>query len=85
MPRLNYILKPETLASAIASIQENNPNITCLNLNHKNLTYADMIPLCAALAKNTTLTTLVLGHNRIGNRGAEALAKNTTLTSSADI
>ena len=80
MPISSQTFKPGTLKSAINFIKENNPGITRLNLSFMRLTNTNIKLLCDALALNTTLTTLDVGHNQIGHEGAQALAQNTTLT-----
>jgi hypothetical protein len=57
-----------------------NNELTELNLSHQGLTDQDIFRLCLALNQNTSLTTLNVAGNRIGDAGATALAGNATLT-----
>ncbi len=62
-------------------LQQNEPDLTTLNLSKKSLTDADITQLVQILSTNTTLTSLNIASNQIGAEGAKALSVNTTLAS----
>ena len=61
-------------------IRSNSYPETSLSLRNCNLNDNDAQQLAQALAANTTITTLSLEFNQIGDAGAQALAANTTIT-----
>ncbi len=67
-------------AEILQRLRSNDPTLTALDLSSRELTDADVIELCNALEKNTSLDTLDLDHNQIGDAGAQALAGSKTLT-----
>ena len=84
--------KPDGFDETMNRIRANDPELTHLDLSNKGLSSWNAIELCDALATNTTLISLDVGNNPIGDAGnvgwnqigadgARALASNTTLTS----
>ena len=72
---------PFDFEEILSRVRTNDPALTHLSLPRKQLTDENIIELCSALAANTTLKSLQVSDNRIGDAGAQALAANTTLKS----
>jgi Ran GTPase-activating protein (RanGAP) involved in mRNA processing and transport len=62
-------------------IRVNDSTLKILDLSSQKLNAQGIRQLVNALASNTTLTSLDVGNNQIGDEGAKALAANATLTS----
>lgn len=56
-------------------LRRNDPSLTVVNLNHRNIGNDGAKALAAALAYNTRVVVLFLQHNSIGASGMKALAK----------
>ena len=67
----------------ICKVGDNNPGLTEVNLDGRNISKEDVVALCKALEANTYVTSLSLQRNKIDNDGAAALCRaleeNTTL------
>lgn len=68
-------------AVLLERFKNNDPTLTTLDLNNRKLDSHDIQQLVDALVTNTTLTTLNVEGNNIGDEGAKALAANTILIS----
>jgi hypothetical protein len=64
-----------------AELLEQLSSLTSLDLSEQSLTDEDITQLAQALSTNTTLTSLNVYNNQIGDIGAKALSTNTHLTS----
>ena len=62
-------------------LRNNDRTLVELSLENRRLNEFDIKLLQEALVENTTLTSLNVSDNRIGDAGAAALAQNNTLTS----
>lgn len=64
-------------------LRNNEPSLTCLDLEGRNLKDAEMLPVIAALKGNTVVTSLKLARNQFDNAAldlAEILKENTKIT-----